>query len=93
MQRPMTRAAQRRVSRNMRKLGRRERRLGLRSTETSLSGKTQKVITKREAKFWAPPESLGGKARGYAYGYEGSWEGARQLDRWPRDRLRKADYA
>jgi hypothetical protein len=62
----------------------------LRSFETSLSGKTQKLITRREARYWAPAVGLGGAARGYAYGFAGSREGARDIQSgWIRDKMRK----
>jgi hypothetical protein len=87
---PRTRADQRRQSRERRKLARREDRLGLRSFETSLSGKTQKLIKRREARYWAPAVGLGGAARGYAYGFAGSREGARDIQSgWIRDKMRK----
>ena len=55
-----------------------------------MSGKTQRLVRKREARFWAPPEGLGGKARGYAYGFAGSREGAREVQgKWVRDKMRK----
>jgi len=54
-----------------------------------MSRKTQRVNLRPEARFWAPPVGLGGKARGYAYGYTGSREGAREEDaKWARDRMR-----
>jgi hypothetical protein len=31
----------------------------------------------QQARYWAPEVGLGGKARGYAYGYKGSEEGTR----------------
>jgi hypothetical protein len=54
-----------------------------------MSGKTRHVNMRPEARFWAPPVGLGAKARGYAYGYMGSREGAREEDaKWARDRMR-----
>ncbi|WWD16275.1 hypothetical protein CI109_100701 [Kwoniella shandongensis] len=35
------------------------------------------------ARFWAPPPGLGGKARGYAWGYRDSMEGRREEGAWP----------
>jgi hypothetical protein len=85
---PPTRAEQRRQSHHLRKIAKRDARLGLRSTELSLSGKTKKIVKKREAKFWAPETGIGGKSRGYAYGFVGSREGARGKDAWVRDKMR-----
>lgn len=58
-----------------------------------MSGKTQRLVRKREARFWAPDIGLGGKARGYAYGFAGSAEGAREVQGvWLRDKMRKGEF-
>ncbi|KAK4684260.1 hypothetical protein P7C73_g5932, partial [Tremellales sp. Uapishka_1] len=41
------------------------------------------------ARFWAPPFDLGGKARGYGWGYRDSMEGRRGGDNW--DYVRSKD--
>lgn len=33
----------------------------------------------QQARYWAPEVGLGGKARGYGYGYRGSEEGMREM--------------
>ncbi|KAK6903324.1 hypothetical protein I203_108589 [Kwoniella mangroviensis CBS 8507] len=35
-----------------------------------------------QARFWAPSPGLGGKARGYAWGYRDSMEGRREVGAW-----------
>lgn len=68
---PLTRKQSRIQSRHLLKLRRRSKRLGLLVTSTSLSGKTNVVKKKREAKFWTPAEGQG-YARGYAMVYPGA---------------------
>ncbi|WWD01000.1 hypothetical protein V866_007938 [Kwoniella sp. B9012] len=54
------------------------------------SSKSTKNTTRRgkrkrptvQARFWAPPPGLGGKARGYAWGYRDSMEGRREVGAW-----------
>ncbi|WWC69077.1 uncharacterized protein I206_103013 [Kwoniella pini CBS 10737] len=43
-------------------------------------GKRQKPHV--QARFWAPPPDIGGKGRGYAWGYRDSMEGRRQPGGW-----------
>ncbi|WWC60709.1 uncharacterized protein I303_103285 [Kwoniella dejecticola CBS 10117] len=58
--------------------------IGSRRSKTR-RGKRRKpnaVQAKAAARFWAPPPDLGGKARGYAWGYRDSMEGRREKGAW-----------
>jgi hypothetical protein len=55
--------------------------------------KAAKVKDRPVASFWAPPQGLGGKSEGYAFGYVGSEPGERERraywgSGWRRDRMK-----
>ncbi len=41
----------------------------------------EKTVKHRVARYWAPPVGLGGKARGYGFGFEKSLQGTREKGR------------
>ncbi|WVQ79796.1 hypothetical protein IAT38_001896 [Cryptococcus sp. DSM 104549] len=45
-------------------------------------GRRRSSTTHATPRFWAPPPGLGGKARGYAWGYRDSMEGRREEGKW-----------
>jgi hypothetical protein len=56
--------------------------------------KAAKKTERPVATFWAPPEGLGGKSEGYAFGFIGSRAGMREEmaywgEGWKRDRMKK----
>ncbi|WVQ69688.1 uncharacterized protein L199_007908 [Kwoniella botswanensis] len=55
------------------------------SSSTSTKNTTRRGKRKRptvQARFWAPSPGLGGKARGYAWGFRDSVEGRREVGAW-----------
>ncbi|WVQ99077.1 hypothetical protein IAU59_006209 [Kwoniella sp. CBS 9459] len=51
-------------------------------THTKAKTRARAGPSAHTARFWAPPVGIGGKARGYAWGYRDSMEGRREQGAW-----------